>query len=104
MSIFRGTVQVEALEKRIPKRNIFWLVVLWRMAVSVDVLSYVLGLVSKISFQDYVLATAIGVTPFGFFFAYAGILPAWYQVVVLLMATGVLALVLYQYRLPQREP
>ena len=99
-----GLKRVEALEKRIPKRNIFWLVVLWRMAVSVDVLSYALGLVSKISFQDYVLATVIGVTPFGFFFAYAGTLPMGFQAIFLTVAIAILSTVLYRYRLPPREP
>lgn len=99
-----GLKRVNTLEKRIPKRNIFWLVVLWRMAVSVDVLSYALGLVSSMPFWDYVLATAIGVAPFGFFFAYAGTLPIGYQAIFLTVAIAILSTVLYRYRLPPREP
>ncbi len=99
-----GLKRVQTLEARIPQHNLFWLVVLWRMAVSVDVLSYALGLVSTISFSRYLLATAIGVAPFGFFFAYAGALSPWYQVAILIFAATALSTVLYHYRLPQREP
>lgn len=98
-----GLRHVEALERRIPKRNLFWIVVLWRMAVSVDVLSYALGLISKMSFGSYVLATAIGVAPFGFFFAYAGVLPAWYQALVLVIMAISIVSILYIYKLPQKE-
>ncbi len=99
-----GLKHIEALERRIPKHNLFWFVVLWRMVVSVDMLSYALGLVSTISFRDYVLATAIGVAPFGFFFAYAGTLPVWYQSVVLIVMAISIVSILYIYKLPQKEP
>lgn len=98
-----GLKRVQALEARIPKHDLFWLVVFWRMAVSVDVLSYALGLVSTIPFSRYLLATVIGVTPFGFFFAYTGVLPVGYQVAIFLFATAALGTILYRYRLPQRE-
>lgn len=98
-----GLERIRALERRIPKRNVFWGVVLLRMLVSVDILSYALGLASEISWGSYIVATAIGVTPFGFYFAYTSTLPFWYEVLAICLALGIASLILIKYRLP-REP
>jgi len=66
-----------------PHQNLFWSVVLLRMALPVDVLSYGIGLFSKMSFSTYFWATLIGVVPFSFIYAYVGSLPVWYQVAIL---------------------
>ncbi len=58
----------------------FLRLVLLRMIVPVDVLSYAIGLLVPISLARYTLATAIGVTPFAFLFSYAHVLPTWLQV------------------------
>lgn len=50
----------------------FWTVVMLRLLLPVDILSYALGLFSMISFRRYMLATLIGITPFAFIFAYTG--------------------------------
>ncbi len=96
-----GLSRVRAVEARIPRRNLFWSVVLLRMLVSVDILSYALGLFSRMRFFPYVCATALGVTPFAFYFAYAGTLPLAYQIVALVAAIGLATLVLVRYRLPR---
>lgn len=79
-----------ALENKIPSENFFWSVVLLRMLVPVDVLSYALGLFSKISRRDFILTTLIGVTPFAFAWAYLGSLPIYYQIVGLGLALMIL--------------
>ncbi|HEX8946976.1 MAG TPA: VTT domain-containing protein [Candidatus Paceibacterota bacterium] len=89
-----GSGRLAAVEQRIPKRDLFWSVVVLRMLMPVDLLSYALGLVSSLSWGRYVLATALGVAPFGFFFAYAGVLPFLYRVVSIGVAL-VLAVVLF---------
>lgn len=61
-------------EKHLPQRNLFWSVVYLRMILPVDVLSYLLGLFSTISWSHYFFATLLGVTPFAFIFSYAGTL------------------------------
>ncbi len=73
--------QINKLEKRIPKENVFWSIVFLRMAIPVDILSYALGLFSKISYQRYFWATLLGITPFAFIFAYLGNLPVYYQII-----------------------
>ena len=88
-----GLKRVRMIESRIPQTNLFVMVVFLRMLVSVDILSYALGLFSRMRWSSYILATAIGVAPFGFYFAYAATLPLWYEVgavaLALLVATGV---------------
>ena len=84
-----------AMEKRVPTKNLFWSIVLLRMAVPVDVLSYVLGLFSTISWKVYSLATLIGITPFAFVIAYAGTLPIKYQLAIFVIGA---ILILYLMR------
>ncbi|MBP9669507.1 MAG: TVP38/TMEM64 family protein [Candidatus Pacebacteria bacterium] len=76
--------KVERVAESIPTQHVFWWVVAMRMVVSVDVLSYVLGLTLSMRYGTYMLATLIGVTPFAFVFAYASTLPLPYM----LLATG----------------
>lgn len=64
--------KIEKYENKIPKDMEFLGIVLFRMILPVDVLSYALGFFSNISFTRYVLSTIIGVTPFAIIFAYGG--------------------------------
>jgi len=63
---------IEKYESHISDRTEFFTFVLLRMVVPPDVLSYAAGLVSKMPFGYYSLATVIGVAPFAFIFAYGG--------------------------------
>jgi len=96
-----GLDRVRAIERRIPTRNLFWSVVGLRMLVSVDLLSYALGLFSSLSWPSYLLATTIGVTPFGFYFAYAGTLPLHFQIVAIIAALILATAVMLRYRIPR---
>jgi uncharacterized membrane protein YdjX (TVP38/TMEM64 family) len=40
------------------------------MVIPVDILSYVVGLLTNMSLWKYTLATIIGITPFSFIFSY----------------------------------
>lgn len=98
-----GLERIHAVERRIPKHNLFGGVILLRMLVSVDMLSYALGLFSRMPWGQYVLATMIGVAPFGFYFAYAGTLPFWYQIAAIAAAVILATVILLRYGI-QREP
>jgi uncharacterized membrane protein YdjX (TVP38/TMEM64 family) len=63
---------VEKYENYIPRQMEFWWVVLLRIIIQVDILSYALGLFSRISLWKYSLATLIGMMPMAFIFSYAG--------------------------------
>mgnify|MGYP001561689961 CR=1 FL=1 len=89
---FVNIEKIHEIEKQIPEENFFWSIVFLRMVLPADILSYVLGLFSKVSFNTYFWATLIGVTPFSFVLAYLGTLPLYYQVIF--FTTGLLILVL----------
>ena len=59
-----------------------------RAIIPVDILSYALGLFSKVDFKTYALATMIGIIPFTVILSYLGTVPLWYQV------SGIVAIVL----------
>lgn len=88
---FVNLEKIDRVQRIIPKRNIFIWLVLARMTVSVDILSYALGLLLPVPYFTYVLATLIGVTPFAFIFAYSASLPPMYiffSVILALIAMG----------------
>jgi uncharacterized membrane protein YdjX (TVP38/TMEM64 family) len=74
--------EIYEFEDNVKIGNTFWSVVFLRMIVPVDVLSYALGLFSRIGFWKYALATFIGVIPFAFAFSYLGEVPYVYQVIL----------------------
>ena len=73
--------KVYEIQKFVSPRHIFWSIVILRMVMPVDILSYALGIFSIIKWKSYLLATAIGVSPFAFVFAYLGTLPLRYQLI-----------------------
>src|SRR3989344_3373103 len=78
ISIIKKFVSHEKIykwEKRIPKKNVFVTLILLRMSVPVDILSYALSLLTKIDFKIYALTTIIGIIPFSFVFSYLGTIP-----------------------------
>lgn len=87
-----GEEKLAQFSSRVPQRFVFWWVVGMRMIVSVDVLSYVLGVLVPMSYGSYALATLIGVTPFAFIFAYSTTLPFAYLVAAITFALGMSAL------------
>lgn len=83
--------KIQQISGSLPKRVEFWTIVLLRLSSPVDVLSYALGLFTRVNVWTYFWATLIGVAPFGFLFAYAGTAPLWFM--ILAVALGALAAV-----------
>ncbi|MEK6906115.1 MAG: VTT domain-containing protein [Nanoarchaeota archaeon] len=81
---FISIEKVHEIELEIPKEHIFWSVVLLRIIIPVDILSYAIGLFSKMKTREYMLSTIIGITPGAFMFAYLGTIPFLYQLIVFL--------------------
>jgi len=73
------------LEKKIPQEHLFFSVLFLRMVIPVDILSYALGLFSRIKFWPYAIATFIGIIPGVVLFAYVGAIPFIYQVITILI-------------------
>lgn len=75
----------------------FWVLVFLRMVIPVEVLSYGLGLFSRIGFWKYILATALGLSPVAFAFGYLGVVPFVYQIVLgLLVLIGFLVVMIFR--------
>lgn len=79
VSRFIKTKHISRLEKLVPQKNIFWSIVILRMSIPTDVLSYILGLFTSIPMNIYLVATFFGLIPFAFIFAYSVSLSIWYQ-------------------------
>ena len=76
---FVSVHNLEKLHKHIPQERLFWSVVVLRVMIPVDLLSYALGIFGVLGWKKYTLATIIGISPFAFIFAYLGTLPVSYQ-------------------------
>lgn len=78
--------RLEQLSGFIPKKNLFWVVLVLRIIFPTDIFSYVLGLFTNVGFWAYFWGTLIGMTPFSFIFAYGVRLPIQYQIIIGLAA------------------
>lgn len=81
--VVRKIISIESLEKIrnfFPEKNSFFETFFMRMFFPVDLLSYALGLFSKIDFKTYFLATLLGIMPFALFFSYVGTLNSTFQI------------------------
>ena len=72
--------RVKRLRRYIPE-DLFWSVVLLRMVMPMDVISYVLGLFTNMKWSRYVAATALGVAPSAFVLAFLGKLTHAYELI-----------------------
>lgn len=85
---FADLSNVDKVGRVLPQKKIFIWIVLARMAMPVDILSYALGLFLKVPYRTYTLATIIGIAPFAFVFSYASSAPPIY-----IAGAGILALI-----------
>ena len=95
---FVSLEKINKLESKIPKENLFLDIVLLRMIIPVDILSYALGLFSKVKFKTYFLATIIGLIPFAFAFSFLGTVPFYYQLIGFFVIGLIIVLIHEFYR------
>ena len=88
--------RVKRLRPYVP--DAVWSVVLLRLVMPMDAISYVLGLFSNMSWQTYALATALGLTPSAFLLTYIGRTPVAYEVIMVGVGTAVVAWIVYSTR------
>jgi len=89
--------RVKRLRPYVPKRP-FWSVVLLRLVVPMDVISYVLGLFTDMTWSSYALATALGLTPSAFILTYIGKTPRAYDFIMFGVGGGVIGWIVYSTR------
>lgn len=93
---FVSLEKINELEKKVPKENLFFSIVILRMIVPIDILSYALSLFTKINFRTYALTTIIGVTPFAFAFSYLGTVPIYYQIAGFILI-GLIVVLIFEF-------
>jgi len=84
--------RLRRVKKHLPQ-DLFWSIVLLRLVMPMDVLSYVIGLFTNMTWAKYALATALGLTPSAFVLAYLGKLPHGFDII----AGGVVVVVVIAY-------
>lgn len=89
---FISIKKISEIEEKIPKKNLFWSIVLLRIIIPTDVLSYALGIFTKIKTRTYLLATLIGITPIAFLISYLGSIDIYIQIILVLIAAIILIL------------
>lgn len=94
---FVSLKKINEFEKKIPKENLFLDILLLRMVIPVDILSYALGLFSKVEFKTYTLATIIGIIPFAFVFSFLGTVPIYYQILGFFVV-GLVIVLIHEFR------
>lgn len=93
-----GEERIRRAEHAAPKEHLFWWVLLMQAFLSVDFISYIFGLFTEIRMGPYVLATFLGDFVPGFFFAYVGTLPVWYEVGGIAVGLAAAAVFFFRYR------
>jgi len=88
---------VRRMREHIPK-DLFWSIVLLRLVMPMDVISYVLGLFSSMTWQRYLLATALGLLPSALVLAFLGKLPHAFEIITAGIGLGAAAWVLLSMR------
>lgn len=100
---FINLEKLDKYQRYIPERAEFTSLVLLRLLIPVDILSYAIGLFSRISLLKYSIATIIGITPFAFIISYGvnAIFIKDTQVIILSAIAGVIlfaAVLIYYLR------
>ena len=94
---FVSLKKIQKAEKLILEEHLFIGIILLRILIPIDVMSYALGLFSGVGWKKYALASFIGFIPLSFFLAYSGSLPIYYQIIGLLIAGILICLVLIMF-------
>ena len=94
--------RVNRLRRYVP-RHPFWTVVVLRLVMPMDVISYVLGLFTNMSWASYGVATALGLTPSAFVLAYIGRMPRAYDFITLGIGAAVVVWIILSTRLAGRK-
>ncbi|MDH4330830.1 MAG: VTT domain-containing protein [Candidatus Moranbacteria bacterium] len=85
----------EKFYSSIPEERMFWYLIFLRIVVPVDILSYLLGIFTKISWKMFVTTTALGLTPVVISLAYFGTFSAEFQLILAVSGVCLLGLFIF---------
>jgi uncharacterized membrane protein YdjX (TVP38/TMEM64 family) len=78
---FTSLEKLHEYEKLMPTQHIFAQIVLLRLVIPLDIVSYTIGLLTEVKFIPFIIATFIGFLPCALILAYLGTLPAFLQII-----------------------
>ncbi|MFH0852384.1 MAG: VTT domain-containing protein [bacterium] len=90
---FVNIERVEEISHVIPEKNFFWIIVLFRLIFPVDLLSFAIGLFTKMSWQPYLAATVLGIAPFAFLLSFGVTLPVTWQIILAVVILAAFAII-----------
>lgn len=88
---FASLRKIEESAHLLPESNLFWSVVLLRVLVPADLVSYALGLFTPMRRGPYALATLLGYIPSALVYSYGSTISPVYQVVLALLLFALLS-------------
>jgi uncharacterized membrane protein YdjX (TVP38/TMEM64 family) len=98
LKVFIDTKKINEYRNFIPEKNIFFSIILIRIFLPIDFLSYALGIFTKVDIYRFTLATFIGTLPFAFTMAYLGSLPLSYQIISLVLGLTLLSIFYFKFK------
>jgi uncharacterized membrane protein YdjX (TVP38/TMEM64 family) len=94
--------RVRKMKRFIPE-NLFLSIVLLRLVMPMDVISYVLGLFTDIGWGKYMAASALGLAPSAFLLTYLGKLPNAYEIIAFGVGGAIFVVSLFVARARTRK-
>ncbi|MCD4762201.1 VTT domain-containing protein [bacterium] len=85
---------IDSWSDKLPRRNLFWIVAFARFVLPVDIISYAVGLFTKMPWLEYLGATVIGVAFFAFIVAYGSELAVEFQAII---GLALIIIILFKY-------
>ncbi|MFH1585924.1 MAG: VTT domain-containing protein [archaeon] len=96
--------KIAEAESYVPEEHKFVSLIIWRMFIPADLLSYALSFLTNIRFRTYFWTAVIGIAPFSFIIAYLGVLPIMYQIVGIIFGLIILGIGFFiSYKKPGRK-
>ncbi len=96
--------RVHRMERHIPKGEAFWTIVVLRIGMPVDLLSYALGIFSEIDTRRYLLVTILGVSPMAFVLAYLGTVSLSLQLLIIALAAAIVSIIWFASARREQPP
>ena len=87
--------EAEEVSEAINKKNLFLSLIIMRIVVPADVLSYTLGIFTRVRYRIYIPTMILGTIPGAFYFSYLGSLPLFYQFIGWIGGIIMLVLILW---------
>lgn len=90
---FVSVEKLEQAEKLVPENYIFFSLIILRISLPADVLSYALGVLTKVNYKTFTSTTVLGLIPPAFFLSYVGSLPLVYEIIAIVLGSVIVGII-----------